>query len=1097
MAEYKVLTAQEKTRLVLQAGIQKVYELCLEAKPGHKFALVGDKINCNCIFPGHSDENPSCDIVFRDGRIWAKCMACKQFTSNVFHLLRLLTGITDQQRILAEIISQRFGVSLPESVEDALAMEVELQNIKEGLLTAANQVLILAASTADPEYEYARAAVALLRKRGIDTNLLPAMRLGAFPTKEHLHRFAPDVMGPARDYLGPKVIEEKPKAIGNYGGWVLFPYFTTTTSIGRLKLRNPLVKSESRYLGKHRKEPRGFFGLHMFASAIGGEDEASRTAYLVEGEFDQLSMYQEQQRVNANQLHIVLGASGTGSSDLDLLADSAIHQAVIIGDNDTAGEGFKKNILRHTSQKRVRHVNIHEWPAALAAYDDPDDVVVKGDYQTLIDGLTQRTDVVELSEWCARRVDAEVSLLDVPRTLTKIDIANEYGKLIGDEVERDLFVSRAADALDIDSALLAKHVVVDDTEEGFRMNVERCLSQYALPVATLSYDKALLYSRTNKDLFEVSLKKPRDVELSFQTQVFHMKAFNFIQAKIGIPDWISMDLGKKVPTPRSSMAQARTLQNHFDWAVQNFVAAAGPLSQFSVRRQGIHWADAREDEHDRELLSKYTPDERLYVVNGNSLIRLTPDEGRQAVAEEMQTPLDGIYLFWGDRGRKWCHARNVDELMRTPPYTPRECYDMLFNMLNEAWEFRHQKLAAQFLAAQMLTINVSMIFDYLPYVFFTAPTQSGKSTLLKGLLGGHDPKNIGVLEQVACYDDYSAAGIMQNADASTIIHCLDEWEDPDTAKGSHKGGVVSTLLEMTRNLSAGMTRTRGTKSGKAMETYLRFVIFAAGIVPHQQAVDLNRWFTIELAKREGTVAPEVTIGNMYSREELTNLKHSLTLNAIQNAFVLKDIEGALYKDILDDHKIEVKQTRFAKAMISAVAGLRWAGVPGDMKFAQDWLRLNEEYVSQTDVSEEKKLFRAVFETNAVKLGHDTVLRSVTHYLSDLESRDHLSAANCGVYYMPGTDVVVLYPGKLREVLRYNADYRSTTNQHQIFSLLKRVPEVHHDPKFFMANAAIFMHLRKYLSSPRPEELLYIKLNDLSFNHPNPVHYGPPADGDIE
>ena len=1092
MVEYKVLSRREKSALLAKAGIKKVYDLAREAKPNHQWSLVGNKIHGKCTFPGHQDKNPSMDIIFTDdGHTYQKCMACKQYTSDGFKIISHLTDIHDPLRVHAEIFGQRFNLSLPEEMEDALAQEQQFQLVKRELMVAANQVLTQAMSSNADEFNYARSALKLLKSRGIDLNMLPIYQLGVFPTLQHFHRYADqDAVTLAPEYLGGRVFESKPVAVGRYGGWLMFPYFTTESHIGRLKLRNPNDKRQEAYLGKHRREPRGFFGLHMFATFVGSSQDAARTAYIVEGEFDQLSLYQAQQKLNANDQYIVLGGSGTGSSDLDLLANSGIRSAVLIGDNDPAGDAFNKNVLRHMSQKSVRDVAVYSWPDDIK-HNDPDDVVKAGDYAKFWKTVTTRSRVVELSTWAANMVEDEVAQLKMPRTLEKIDIANEYGQLIQDKVERDLFVTDVSQRIDVDSALLAKHVVVNDTEEGFRINMERVLGEYAEPVAMLDYNKALLYSKPDRTLFEVSLNKPRDIELAMQTRVFKMKAFNFIQAKIGIPDWIRMDMRTKKPKPKTSTGQARIVQNHFDWAVQNFVAQSGPIEQYHIRRQGIHWADAGLDPLDKQMLPEDHPERRIYMVNGNDLYAGTEGGDGFTHFERLDTPIEGAFLFWASRGEQWSHVLDVDDLMREPVYTPQECYEMLRRIM-DCWSFKNHEEHAQFFAAQFLTWPVAMLFDYLPFVFLTAPTQAGKSTLLKGLIGGVDPKSIGVLECTRAFDDYTAAGVMQTAAETSFIHCLDEWEDPDTAKSTTKSKAVRSLLEMTRNLSGGMVRTRGTTHGVSREQYLRFPIVAAGIVPHQEAVDLNRWFTVELDKKEGHQPPEKAIRSMFTDQELQDLRESLTLNALQQAHILKKHEEQLFKEIFDEHKIDVRQSRFAKAMISSLVGLRWAGQDA-LKFGQSFLKFNEDYVNQTDVTEEQQLFRAVMETNAIKLPNDIAPRSALSALADPETRDLLSDANCGVYYVSGTDVAVLYADKLREILKNSAKYRTTTNQHQIFSLLRRHPLVHHDPQFIIQNPSIFIHLRRYISTPKPQELLFVRLSDLQFSQTNPVHYGAGSD----
>jgi DNA primase len=1073
-----------RARLLADAGIQKVFDLCKEAKPGHDWQKKGNRIRGRCIFEGHSDTKASMDIVFDDGRVFQKCLGCGRYEGDGIRIIGMITGQHSPMVILNDIISQRFGVKLPEELADAVEEEEHYLSIKGQILAAGQAALSAGIANSGGEYAYIQNAVQFLRKRGIDLSMAHMYGLGVFPTLKHFADFAdvnalPDV----HEYLGPRVFDTKPLAVGLYGGWLMFPYYTSPTTVGRLKLRNPLDKEQETWLGRNIKETRGFFGLHLSAMHVGGTATQSTTAYVVEGEFDQLSLAQAQLQSNANDHYIVIGASGAGASDVDILGDSGINHVIAIGDNDAGGISFVKNILRGASNKAVRELSVYEWDPSLKG-KDPDEVVVQGEYQKFWDEIVSSRRVRDLDLWCADQVIKDVDLLDAPRSIQKIDAVNDYGQLIADEVVRDLFVKRCATRLNLDTAILAKHVVRNDTEKGFRLNLERCFAEYLEPVAALTYERILLYSKTDKDIFEISLKNVRVIEQAMQSHVFHMKAFEFVDAKVGIPDWIAVSAGKKGPQVTAEKVQVKEVTDHFDWAIQNFVSSAPPVDRFRVITQGIHWADASKDPEDKDMLAKNADEKRVLVLNGRTMLQGRQGDD-QTDYEVLESPLNGHYLMWGSRGTHWSEAIWDPSVLEKPaPMNEQDAYAMLVDMLDIGWLFKNHDLTVQYLAANMMTISVGSVFDYLPYTFFTAPTQSGKSTLLKGMYGGEDPSGIGVIEHAKVYDDYTAAGIMQAASGSSLLHCLDEWEDPDSHKQTNKSRAVQGLLEMTRNLSAGVTRTRGSQNGKSTSTYLRFPIVAAGIVPHQHAVDLNRWFTLEMDNTTGRGAPEMAIMAKYSQEDITRLRHSLTILGMQSAFKLKQIEANLTKRIFYDGEINpLTSTRYAKAALSTMAAMDWVGEDA-IDFGARFIASSEAYIANSEVSEERRLFRAVFETNAIRLDQGVVLQSAMSILADQTVRDQLSAADAGLYHVSGTHVVMIYCQKLPAILKYSAQYKATSNAHQIFSLLKRNKEVHHDPTFLLSHPEIMQQLRMYITHPRPDEFLYINLADLTFSDPD-------------
>jgi DNA primase len=1022
------------------------------------------------------------DIVFDGQHVFQKCLGCSRYETDGIQVVGMITGMTGALQILNDVFSQRFGLKLPEELNDAIEQEEHHAHIKRQLLQAGQAVLSAGISQTGGEFAYVQDAVHYLRRRGLDMSSLHVYGLGVFPTLKHFADYADvNILPDVHEYLGPKVFDAKPMAPGHYGGWVMFPYHLTTTTIGRLKLRNPNDKTQEMWLGRHTKEPRGFFGLHLSAMHVGAGTDQSKTAYVVEGEFDQLSLVQAQVRRNANDHYTVVAASGAGASDIDYLGESSIRDVVLMGDNDAGGISFVKNALRNASQSMVKNVSVYHWDAPFDAFNDPDDIVVAGQYAPFWDSVTSRTSVLELSDWAARRVLADVATMHMPRTIQKIDAVNDYGQLISDEVVRDLFVKNCAVSLKLDHATLAKHVVRNDSPKGFRLNLERSLLEYVVPVASVGSGKALLYSKTDEEIFEVTLKHPRDIELAFQSRVFHMTTFEFIEAKVGIPDWIAIDETKKGTQERTEESQVSKVKYHFDWSVQNLVSQAVPLSHYNVRKQGIHWADAAEDPIDRERLPADCPDQRIYIVNGSKMFMGTAGDDAETVLTPLTEPMHGAYLLWGERGTGWSsNVHNLESMEQMPPMGIIQCYEMLTNILNIGWEFKNHDLCVQYLAANLLTISCGMVFEYLPFTFFTGGTHSGKSTILKGLVAGVQPKELAVLEHVKMAEDYTAAGVMQSASGSSLLYALDEWEDPDTTKTTSKSRSVQSLLEMTRNLSTGMTRTRGSVSGQASSVYLRFPIMAAGIVPHQEQVDLNRWFTIEMNKNKNREAPEVLVSRVYSQQDIANLRKSLTLHAIQNAFYLKELEAKVYHHAFNGGIVPLPSTRYVKALLSTMVGLHWVG-EDEMTFGKEFIRAAELYISNTNVTEERRMFQAVFETNAIRLEQHPTPQSAVAILAAPELRDQLSGANVGLYHAAGTDVVAIYCAKLPAILQHHPNYRTTSNTHQIHSLLARNPEIINDPTFLVKNPSIFQHIRQYTAHPRPEEFLYIKLSSLSFS----------------
>ena len=1067
--------------MLADVGIEDVLALCQEARPSHQCERHGNRIRSRCMFPGHSDANPSMDIVFTEGRVFAKCFSCGQYESDGFRIVEHITGIHAISRLYAEIFGQRFGLKVDAELDDALVQEDLFSHFKNSVLRAGEHLLVNASSTKSKEYTYAQSAITYLAQRGFPATTFLTLGIGIFPTLEHFAQHADqDAQITIGEYFGPRVFEQKPKAVGRYGGWLMFPYYTSPTTIGRLKLRDPKNKDNEVWLGIHKEETRGFFGLNQFTTLVGKDLKEAKTAYVVEGEFDQLAMLQAQLNLNPNQQHIVLGGSGSAPTSLDILADSRISRVTLVGDNDAGGDQFVRRILEVSEQERIHDFGVYDW-STLQTYGDPDDVVQGGDYPDLIHGLTTRSDVKELHMWAMDTALKEIATLSSPSSVEKIDVLDKGCAFIKNDVERGLYVSEVSATTGLDGGVLSKHMVSIDTERGFLVALERKLGEHASPVAMKNSETALMFCRNSNEIFEVNLRKPRDIELALQMQVFGCTTYDFVEENIGIPDRVRYTQGK-VPTERPINHQAKDLSGHVDLAVQNFVAGSKPLSKYRVRRQGVHWSDVTEDPVRAEGLPSSAPARCVYVVNGHLRLMGTPGSNGLMYYEELSEPVHGLNLLWGDDEPWSAMLTSADSANKKPKHTRKEVYELLLDVV-DGWAFERHDLVRHFWAAYIMMLTHCDIFENLPYVLLNAPSQSGKSTMLKGVLRGEDPGEIGLIEHSRGYDDYTAAAVMQHAEGSPILMGLEEFEAADDAsRNDSKARAVRAILASVRNASGrkGMQRSRGGRYGNPSDTHLRFPISGAAIQPLQEEADRNRWFTFELTQQPGKLPPEAYIRQKLGWDGVSDLRESILLNSLQHAHRDYLSEQDILQNVWDKDVLTTRSTRGAKSVAPILTIMKDVEVDY-LSWGQTFLDWRSDLLRASNTSAERTMFLAVFETNAITIPNEFQRRSLINILANPDLRNHLSYADCGAYYLPGATFVVLYPKKIAEILKYNANYRHSTNANQIFNHLKRNPEVKYDPPFFNKSKKTMQHLRQFMPSVRAEDLLAVSFQALDFD----------------
>ena len=1077
--------------MLAAVGIDQVFELCLEAKPQHKCEKRGNQIKARCMFPGHADANPSMGIVFvDDSHVYAKCFSCGQYESDGFKIVSHITGITATSRLYAEVFGQRFGQKLSPEHDVALVQEDQQSHLKSCLLDASIHLLMSASAQLGGEYTYAQDAVNFLNRRGFPSTSFMGMGIGVFPTLAHFSVHADtEALHTIPEYLGTRVFDAKPQARGTYGGWLVFPYYTTPNTIGRLKLRDPNDKANEIWLGIHREEPRGFFGLNRAAWLVGQDLAEAREAIVVEGEFDQLAMAEGQMNMNPNAQHIVLGASGGGASDLDMLADSRIERVTLVGDNDAAGKKFVKHILSTATQERIYDFSVYDW-SSLPSYNDPDEVVQGGDYPALIHGLTTRVDTKELHAWSLSEALIELGTLNAPSTVKKIDLMNAHCAYIKNEVERALYVTKVSEQTGLDAAVLSKHIVGIETERGFVINIERMLNRLAVPVAMEDAERALVFCRKTQEIFKVHLAKPRTIELAFQMRVFGMTTYDYLAGNIGIPDIIQHTQGK-IKVERTLAQQAKDISGDFDRGVQNFVAPARALSKLTVRHQGFHWAIAELDPEDAKMLPPTAAPDRSYILNGHLRLVGEPNRKGLLVYRQLEEPVHGNHLLYGD-DTPWSRMLTSAEFANEkPPLTRRECYNWLLKFA-DAWVFEHHGLVRHFIAAYLLYATHVDAFEHIPLLFLTATTQSGKSTFLKGVLRGDGYGDIRLIEHCIGFDDYTAAAVMQSAVGSTITMGLDELENPDDQnRNEAKARHVAAIFASVRNATGrkGMKRARGGRDGSPTDSNLRFPIVGAAIHPIQEEADRNRWFTLELVNEKGREKPEDYINKLLPPPLMAALRKSILLHSIQNAYLDYKSEMEIMADISLNKTIRAPDTRGLNALGPALTIMKAVGFDY-VSWGQAFLDERDKALEAANTSAEKILLQAILETNAVLIPNEGARRSVLSILADPDLRPHLSRADVGVYHLPGSTYIVLHPPKLTEILRYHTFYRNTSNTSQIHGHLRRHPDVMSGAAFFTSRPKLMMHLRSFIPNPKPDDLLALSFTKLAFDR-DPI--GDPSD----
>lgn len=1057
-------------------GVEGWFDFLQEKAPNRQWENHGSTLKGLC--PWHQDSNPS--LEFKPENQSARCYVCNKYTRDLLPFLAEVTHTAVDE--LYYELAQRFKFKTSPEVESQLRYETVIASLKGEFVRICTNALNEAAN-GHPDYRYGTDAVDYLKSRNLDLQYLFEYGIGIFPTKRQAFDQMPvHLRSDFESYFGAW-FNPNPDVTGQYGGHIVMPFYTTTSRVGRIKLRPPSRERHPIWIGGEKTEQRGFFGLNMFRTILGSNAGAhSGRCIVVEGEMDQLSFHQEQLRHHGGDLVPIVAGSGGSAEDIGMLKRSGVKHVTLMGDFDKGGVSFVKKILGEASQDKLHRISIFDWGHRYPPGTDPDDVVQRGGYQQLRAELLDPAFLQEPHEWATERVKDDYLTMTDNTTRARVELAQKYSEVLKSEIDFDAFQQSSALVLGLKPSLLEKHTTDIESPEGFIRAIEKALNQLFRP---------LVLKRTHVTLYRIREERPQTIPFS-PTRAWKSTIegclgrtiYDWVEDNVGIPDHVALRMTKTGPEPVPMEVRMNKIDQYFDWAFDRLKAQCHLEDELETKRQGYHFI--AEDHPIADLdLPDGEPLQRHYVVNGNQIFIGHEVDG-QLRWTQSKSPIHGGFYFETLATERWSKYITIPNLEDAVLEAPEDMYHLIRDPIASGFRFKEGDIHAQGLAYYIMGASALTAYKSMTQLFFTATSRSGKSTMMLGILSQRKYPEISMLEMSDGSDDYTSAYVMQKGGGSSLIMCLDEFEDPAYAKSS-KRHHFDALLTSFRNMDTGAVRGRGTPAQQAKEVKARFPIICAGIHPFQNAVDSNRFITIEMDHTPGHVAPDVALTQKYGLAYFEKIRRWTTLFPLRHVLQLQELYAELEVEIIESGKVSYVNSRSARLIIPLCVIAKLCG-HDYLAFANQYIALLEKRLDASAVSEEEALFRAVMQTNAITIEMNPARRSVIKILANELDRMHLKDADMGVYWVPQTDVIILYPSKLATLLRFSPEFKMMSNTNQIHQILARHKHVHSDEAFFMQNGHVLRYLRQFIANPRTEELLYVKLEDLAFSQNPPEDF---------
>lgn len=1052
----KNLSEKQIRRIWSELKAPVLLERLRGAQPAGKWNGAGSQIVGCC--PFHEETGPSFRIYLDRG--YAKCFggSCEKFVWNPIELWSKVRGVSLSDAL--NDLRQQFGLKfLSASAKTQLEAWERNQLVKKRIMALCHDELINAINHPnDPNYAAAQPAVKyLLQTRQIPVETLPALHMvGIVPPlgrildalkaeaeQENLRRQA--------ESLGEKVVqfvsleEEARNYMQQAAGWVgavAFCLHTTPDTIGRIKLRKPINANPKPIiiLPDEFESNLGFMGLgwSMYKNLLGHQQKYIPGVYVVEGEFDALSVMARQVKAGGPNFVIVSVGGTAEGENIDTLHDFGFSEVYLIGDSpqksgDKLVESWLPNVKKLRAKIFVGYPHFH-------GADDPDEIVVKhglAAMQKVFLNLRDKTCFQQPQEWVFERAQPELEAIDESDVRYRIEVASTWGRLLKSAVECDSFVEYCHKAFGISQALLKREIVAKEEDEyAFILRIVSVLQTVFSVIAQKSIDKdrkLYLWHKEERRMVSVGLADDSSTERELGPTLGPI--YQFFAERVGLPTFLEPKsneeaagqyLQKKDSQYKWYLRQALI---HLAYGAPDYDAATHMGQGINVKRDTAGGAPT------------------IYLVNGKDVYMGTFDATLEPSWKLLDGPSHSSIIFDVGVGsameKRWLSGlTEVGYLKQANQVSVKRCWDELHRALDIGWRFKNHSISVEFLTAHLLATTICNTFRRQVMVGFHADTSSGKSKLVMGLISGKDFSRIHLIEGAMGMAKFTAAGIRQTMNNKVRPLCLDEFEDeggPDK-----KSRVINEVLEDFRNLvGESNDQTMGSRGGVAQVYNLNFFLFMAAINRPRKVQDANRIITVYMERVEGRDDPLNILTNTFGLDRLKELKNELSVALIPH---IAKIQKA-YDDIELEYgrpgsKPVTVETRFFEALYPTLAIMKFLG-RDYQAFAKAFCEANTESIVQGSThTDSQSLFENILYSPRLKMRtgeqRDRNDASVHQLLATPETRQEINFSGAGVYYDEhGQILIVNWIQAPQGVLAGHPRWSRETNVYNLRELANR------------------------------------------------------------
>jgi hypothetical protein len=975
---------------------------------------------------------------------------------------------------LAEM-KDRFNIRLPKKTIKQMSKLHAHRQMKRILYTILNGELNdVAHIKPHNEILYGQNTIRYLKHRKVP-DVYHCLPLGILPNKHRLQKLVDE-------YTVREGIDNPWEQIEAYFGkflddtlWLGALIFFTGDSpneIGRVKLRAVPQYKNGAFASPDEKGVAfipdeyelhngifGLFGAGPYQPMFANKDV--RSFVLVEGEFDALSIMARQFE-SGNINFMVFGGGGGAVGSLDMMKTFGFQTAYLVPDRDKAGESYAKEVLQDTVKIGVR---VFQWPMALdiTAKDaddkiDPDEAVL---YHGLdkVDAEFRRLDNYKLPyRWAVERAAAAMEGIPADDIRYLTNVAAKWGRYVRDNSEQQAYLQEVCKGFNVNAGLILNEMIAgDDNEEAFIERLRLVLSGRLHVLHSIRSGNSNIlrvFDRVTNEIYDLPINEPKNIIATIELMMLK-DLYKFIREDVGEPGFLLSYEEAVQDKQLVYMKYSNALAGYVAKAVARLAGALPTQSEVRPMAAGLHCVLDGEGRNSEEVT--------LYLVNGMDMHKGLFDKAGQLVWNKLPGPADGNYVVYADQDNRpqtiYPHIASAEDLNRDPEVSIHDIYQELRDVIRVGWDFKHHHVTCDLLTAIVMQQFVANCLPRQPVLMFTSEQSGGKSSFIGGLLGGITNPNLKVVPAIFM-DNYTAAGVRQSMNYSTVPICLDEFED----KGGNdrKSQAVRACLLVFRGLANAEGNTiLGTASGRHQEFKVHAPVNVAGIRVLHDPADISRFIIVEMDRKLKRPSPEDAILQTFGLKKIRRLRDLLPLIMFRHA---RAIRQALY-DIADEYRdgkglLYGRITRSREHYYGALAIMKVAGIDYD-RFIKEYFKANKsnlERIATTSLSND--IFTEVLNNPEVRIPDidDNRPRTINAVLSG-DNPEVLNHSNSGCYYDKSTKWLVVDWATAKYVVLKNTAHASKP-----LNVIKREAErcEYHVPDGRVIKTGVFDRLKGFL-----------------------------------